>query len=62
MKLLDGSQSGSKVQVSVSKSAESNLKTVDATAQVNTTKTAVTAVGDTGSKLSVTVLDKNGNA
>lgn len=62
MKLLDGSQSGSKVQVSVSKSAESNLKTVDATAQVNKMANAVTAVGDTGSKLSVTVLDKNGNS
>ena len=62
MKLLDGSQSGSKVQASVSKSAESNLKTVDATAQVNKMANAVTEVGDTGSKLSVTVLDKNGNS
>ena len=62
MKLLDGSQSGSKVDVSVTKSSEGNLKTVDATAQVNTMTAAVKAVGDTGSKLSVTVLDKNGNA
>ena len=62
MKLLDGSQSGSKVQVSVSKSAESNLKTVEATAQVNemANKVAKNTGGD--SKLSVTVLDKNGNA
>lgn len=41
MKLLDGSQSGSKVQASVSKSAESNLKTVEATAQVNKMAAAV---------------------
>ena len=62
MKLLDGSQSGSKVQVSVSKSAESNLKTVDATAQVNKMGAAVAGNDGGDSKLSVTVLDKNGNA
>ena len=62
MKLLDGSQSGSKVQASVSKSAESNLKTVDATAQVNEMTTAVAKNTGGDSKLSVTVLDKNGNA
>ena len=62
MKLLDGSQSGSKVQVSVSKSAESNLKTVDATAQVNKMGAAVAENDGGDSKLSVTVLDKNGNA
>ena len=62
MKLLDGSQSGSKVQVSVSKSAESKLKTVDATAQVNKMGAAVAENDGGDSKLSVTVLDKNGNA
>ena len=62
MKLLDGSQSGSKVQASVSKSAESNLKTVDATAQVNKMGAAVAENDGGDSKLSVTVLDKNGNA
>ena len=62
MKLLDGSQSGSKVQASVSKSAESHLKTVDATAQVNEMGAAVAENDGGDSKLSVTVLDKNGNA
>ena len=62
MKLLDGSQSGSKVQASVSKSAEKNLKTVEATAQVNEMTTAVAKNTGGDSKLSVTVLDKNGNA
>ena len=62
MKLLDGSQSGSKVQASVSKSAESNLKTVEATAQVNKMAAAVAENDGGDSKLSVTVLDKNGNA
>ena len=62
MKLLDGSQSGSKVQVSVSKSAENNLKTVEATAQINEMTTAVAKNTGGDSKLSVTVLDKNGNA
>ena len=63
MKLLDGSQSGSKVQVSVSKSAATGATTPnEATAQVNTSA-AVTEVGeDKDSTLSVTVLDKNGNA
>ena len=62
MKLLDGSQSGSKVQASVSKSAESNLKTVEATAQVNKMAAAVAENDGGDSKLSVTVLDRNGNA
>jgi len=62
MKLLDGSQSGSKVQASVSKSAESNLKTVEATAQVNKMAAAVAKNDGGDSKLSVTVLDRNGNA
>ena len=63
MKLLDGSQSGNKVEVSVSKSAATDAtKKNDATAQVNTSDT-VTVVGeDKDSTLSVTVLDKNGNA
>lgn len=63
MKLLDGSMSGSKVNASVSKTAENNLTTVDATAQVNTTDAAVTAIGDNAdSTFSVTILDNNGNA
>ena len=64
MKLLDGSQSGNKVDVSVSKSAATDAtKPNDATAQVNTTADKVTAVGDNAdSTLSVTVLDKNGNS
>ena len=63
MKLLDGSMSGSKVNASVSKTAENNLTTVDATAQVNTTDDAVTKIGDDAdSTISVTILDNNGNA
>ena len=61
MKLLDGSRSGSDVSVSVSKSAEANLTTQDATTQKNTA--AITAAAaETSNKLSVTTLDKNGNA
>ena len=61
MKLLDGSRSGSDVSVSVSKSAEANLTTQDATTQKNTA--AITAAAaETSTKLSVTTLDKNGNA
>jgi len=61
MKLLDGSRSGSDVSVSVSKSAEANLTTQDATTQKNTA--AITAAAaKTSTKLSVTTLDKNGNA
>ena len=61
MKLLDGSRSGSDVSVSVSKSAEANLTTQDATTQKNTA--AITAATTkTSTKLSVTTLDKNGNA
>ena len=63
MKLLDGSMSSSKVNASVSKTAENNLTTVDATAQVNTTEGPVTAIGDNAdSTFSVTILDNNGNA
>ena len=61
MKLLDGSQSGSKVQVSVSKSVANNLTTSDATAQVNEMANAVAENDGGDSKLSITVLDKNGN-
>ena len=61
MKLLDGSRSGSDVSVSVSKSAEANLTTQDATTQKNIA--AITAAAaKTSTKLSVTTLDKNGNA
>ena len=62
MKLLDGSQSGSKVQVSVSKSAAGNLTEEPATKSTFTTAavTAVTAAKE--STYSVTTLDKNGNA
>lgn len=61
MKLLDGSQSGSKVQVSVSKSAAGNLTEEPATN--STFKTAaVKAIDGTESTYSVTTLDKNGNA
>ena len=63
MKLLDGSQSGEKVSVSVGKSAATGAtSTTDATAQVNTMAATVTAVGDDAdSKFTVTILDKNGN-
>ncbi len=61
MKLLDGSQSGDKVSVSVSKSAAGKLSTVDAT--VSSFKTAaVTKIDGKESSYSVTTLDKNGNA
>ena len=64
MKLLDGSQSGSKVQASVSKAADAAkaMGKVESTNQVNTTA-AFKALGDTKeSSYSVTVLDKNGNS
>ena len=63
MKLLDGSQSGSKVQVSVSKSAATGATTNNAAvAQVNTSGT-VTALDDGKSTTyAVTMLDKNNNA
>ena len=61
MKLLDGSQSGSKVQVSVSKSAAGNLSEEPAT--TSTFKTAaVKPIDGKESTYSVTTLDKNGNA
>ena len=64
MKLLDGSQSGSKVQASVSKAADAAgaMGKVESSNQVNTT--AAFTVLDDGkeSSYSVTVLDKNGNS
>ena len=64
MKLLDGSQSGNKVEVSVSKSAAAGATTKNAAvAQVNTSANAVTALTDGKSTTySVTVLDKNNNS
>ena len=63
MKLLDGSQSGSKVQVSVSKSAATGATTKNAEVQqVNTSAEAVDKLAKGSSvTYSVTVLDKNNN-
>ena len=61
MKLLDGSQSGSKVQASVSKSAAANLTTEPAT-KASATTTAITKIDGKESSYSVTVMDKDGNA
>ena len=63
MKLLDGSQSGSKVQVSVSKSAATGATTKNAEVQqVNTSAEAVSELAKGSSvTYSVTVLDKNNN-
>ena len=63
MKLLDGSQSGSKVQVSVSKSAATGATTKNAEVQqVNTSAEAVNKLAKGSSvTYSVTVLDKNNN-
>ena len=61
MKLLDGSQSGSKVQASVSKSADANLTTEPAT--TGNSESTVKAAGDgKESTYAVTVMDKDGNA
>ena len=65
MKLLDGSQSGSKVQASVSKAADAAkaMGKVESTNQVNTTAAFAAPLGDgKESSYSVTVLDKNGNS
>ena len=64
MKLLDGSQSGSKVQVSVSKSAATGATTNNAAvAQVNTSAADVDELASGKSMTySITVLDKNNNA
>ena len=63
MKLLDGSQSGSKVQVSLSKSAATGATTKNAEVQqVNTSVDVVTDLTKGSSvTYSVTVLDKNNN-
>ena len=63
MKLLDGSQSGSKVRVSVSKSAATGATTKNAEVQqVNTSAEAVDKLAKGSSvTYSVTVLDKNNN-
>ena len=62
MKLLDGSQSGSKVQVSVSKSAAGNLTEEPATKSTFTTAAVTAVAAAKESTYSVTTLDKNGNA
>ena len=62
MKLLDGSQSGSKVQASVSKSAADALDTVDPAKEKNTATINSTVAKDKEISYSVTTLDKNGNA
>ena len=64
MKLLDGSQSGSKVQASVSKAADAAkaMGKVESTNQVNTTAAFTALAEGTESSYSVTVLDKNGNS
>ena len=64
MKLLDGSQSGNKVEVSVSKSAATGATTKNAAvAQVNTSADPVGTLADGKSTTySVTVLDKNNNS
>ena len=63
MKLLDGSQSGSKVQVSLSKSAATGATTKNAGVQQVNTSVDVVAELTKGSSVtySVTVLDKNNN-
>ena len=63
MKLLDGSQSGSKVQVSLSKSAATGATTKNAEVQQVNTSVDVVAELTKGSSVtySVTVLDKNNN-
>ena len=64
MKLLDGSQSGSKVQASVSKSAATGATTnYAAVAQVNTSaKDVGELLSGKSMTYSITVLDKNNNA
>ena len=64
MKLLDGSQSGNKVQASVSKSADANLTTEPATTgkSISAALTNTNTAYGTESTYAVTVMDKNGNA
>ena len=62
MKLLDGSQSGSKVQASVSKSATANLTTEPATTGKSISAALTNTADGTESTYAVTVMDKDGNA
>ena len=62
MKLLDGSQSGNKVQASVSKSADANLTTEPATTGKSISAALTNTADGTESTYAVTVMDKNGNA
>ena len=62
MKLLDGSQSGSKVQASVSKSADANLTTEPATTGKSVSAALTDTADGTESTYAVTVMDKDGNA
>ena len=62
MKLLDGSQSGSKVQASVSKSADANLTTEPATTGKSVSAALTNTADGTESTYAVTVMDKDGNA
>ena len=62
MKLLDGSQSGSKVQASVSKSADAMLTTEPATTGKSVSAALTNTADGTESTYAVTVMDKNGNA
>ena len=62
MKLLDGSQSGNKVQASVSKSADANLTTEPATTGKSVSVALTNTADGTESTYAVTVMDKDGNA
>ena len=62
MKLLDGSQSGSKVQASVSKSADAMLTTEPATTGKSVSAALTNTADGTESTYAVTVMDKDGNA
>ena len=62
MKLLDGSQSGNKVQASVSKSADANLTTEPATTGKSVSAALTNTANGTESTYAVTVMDKDGNA
>ena len=62
MKLLDGSQSGNKVQASVSKSATANLTTEPATTGKSISAALTNTADGTESTYAVTVMDKDGNA
>ena len=62
MKLLDGSQSGNKVQASVSKSADANLTTEPATTGKSISAALTNTANGKESTYAVTVMDKNGNA